>query len=98
MMKTQLVNISVVQSSKFVATLYLILTIPVILFLAAAALSSGQGVGTALFMLAVLPGAYAVLAFVGTALTAWLYNVVAKRVGGIEFTTAEIADSAESVI
>jgi len=42
----------------------------------------------------IVPLLYAMGAYLGTAISAWIYNFVAKRVGGFEFTTAEVAERA----
>jgi positive regulator of sigma E activity len=89
-MKKQVVNVSIAQSSKVIAALYLVISIPIVLILAAVALASGQG--ASIFFLIFLPLLYAAGAFLGTAFSAWLYNLVARRVGGLEFTTSEIAE------
>ena len=36
---------------------------------------------------------YLIFGFIFTIIGAWVYNLLAKWVGGIEFTTAEIEDS-----
>lgn len=92
-MKKQVVNISVVQSSKFVAVLYFVVSLPIVLVVAAIALAKGQGLGPAVFAL-IFPLIYALGAYLGTAFSAWLYNLVAKQVGGVEFTTAEVVERA----
>ncbi len=91
MMKTQIVNFSVRQSSNFVACLYFVVSLPIVLIVAAYALVKGQGLEVALVSLAV-PLVYAVIAYIGTALMVIVYNFVAKRVGGIEFTTSDTAE------
>ena len=90
-MKKQIVNVSVGQSSKFIAALYFVVSLPIVLIVAAVALANGKGIWAALFALC-LPVLYAAGAYLGTAFSAWLYNLVAKQVGGVEFTTAEIAE------
>lgn len=90
-MKKQIVSVSVRQTSNFVGVLYFVISFPIVLIVAAYSLMNGQGMGIVLAS-CLLPLLYAVMAYIGTALFAWLYNFVAKRVGGIEFTTSEIAE------
>lgn len=90
-MKKQIVNVSVRQTSNFVGVLYFVVSLPIVLIVAAYSLMKGQGLGVVLFSF-LFPLMYAVMAYLGTALFAWLYNLVAKRVGGIEFTTSEIGE------
>lgn len=90
----QIKSFGVLQTSKFVAVLYLILFAVIFGFVAVfgvfATLLSGDGstiVGgligfLALFLLG--PIFYAITGFIFTALTCWVYNIVATWVGGIE--------------
>jgi len=92
-MKTQIVKFSVRQSSNFVACLYFVISLPIVLIVAAYSLIKGEGVGV-VFASFVFPLGYAMVAYICTAFMISLYNFVAKRVGGIEFTTSEIAERA----
>jgi hypothetical protein len=47
--------------------------------------SGGMGFGKAALPILVMPVLYPVMGFLMTALWCWLYNVIAKRIGGIEF-------------
>jgi hypothetical protein len=53
-------------------------------------MSAVMPAGVGIAMLVVMPVAYAVGAFIGAAIGAWIYNQVAARIGGFEFTTAEV--------
>ena len=44
-------------------------------------------------MMFAMPFFYLIFGFVFTIICAWVYNLVAKWVGGIEFTTSEIENS-----
>ena len=90
-MKIQVTKVSVGQSAKVMAMVYLLLSIPIVAVIAAFGLAGGQGKG--MFLLLLVPVLYAAAAFVGTAFSAWLYNVAAKKVGGFEYTTSEIAEA-----
>ncbi len=93
-MKKQIVNVSMLQNAKVAAALYFVVTIPFVLLFAigmAFAPDSGAlGVGMGIGMLIILPVLYAVFGFLFTLLFAWIYNLVAARVGGLEFTTVEV--------
>jgi hypothetical protein len=84
-MKKQIVQVSVVQSAKVVAAVYLVTAIPVVV-LASLFMSAVMPAGVGIAMLLVMPVAYAIGGFIG----AWIYNLVAARIGGFEFTTAEV--------
>ncbi|MGI4841812.1 MAG: hypothetical protein ACRYF7_00720 [Janthinobacterium lividum] len=87
-MKKQIVHVSVLQSAKVMAVLYLVLSLPMVALMAIPASASGQGFSMA--MLIMMPILYTVLGFVFTAVGAWVYNIVAGKVGGFEFTTSEV--------
>jgi len=89
-MKKQIVQVSVVQSAKVMAAVYLVTAIPVVI-LASLFMSAVMPAGVSIAMLLVMPVAYAIGAFIGVAIGAWIYNLVAARIGGFEFTTAEVA-------
>ena len=92
-MKKQIVQVSVVQSAKVMAAVYLITAIPVVV-LAGLFMSSFMPAGAGIAMLIMMPVAYAVGVFIGAAFGAWIYNLVAARIGGFEFTTAEVGEAA----
>jgi hypothetical protein len=92
-MKKQIVQISVVQSAKVMAAVYLVTAIPVVI-LAALFMSTVAPAGMSIVMLLVMPVAYAIGAFIVAAIGAWIYNLVAARIGGFEFTTAEVTSAA----
>lgn len=89
-MKKQIVHVSVLQSSKVMAVLYLVLSLPMVLIMAIPALMTG-GEGISIAMLIFAPIIYTVFGFIFTALGAWIYNLVAARIGGFEFTTTEVS-------
>jgi len=89
-MKKQVVSVSILQNAKVMAALYLVLSIPFTLLMIVPALM-GQGAGVSVAMLILMPVLYTLMGFVFTLVGAWVYNVVAARVGGFEFTTVEVA-------
>ena len=58
----------------------------------AIALGASVGLLAGLALLVLMPVLYGVAAFLSDPLTAGLHNLVAARIGGFEFTTAEVAD------
>ena len=42
-------------------------------------------------MLVLMPLLYTLIGFVFTLVGAWVYNVIAARIGGFEFTTVEVS-------
>jgi len=88
-MKKQIVQVSLMQSAKVMASLYFVTTLPFVLLMV---LSGGFGASFfSPFLMILLPAAYAVCGFLGTLLAGWIYNLVAARIGGIEFQTVEVA-------
>mgnify|MGYP000962198652 CR=1 FL=1 len=48
-------------------------------------LPGGMGFGKAALPIIIMPLLYPIMGFLMTALWCWLYNVIAQRIGGIEF-------------
>ena len=88
-MKKQIVQVSVVQSAKVVAGVYVVIAIPIALFFTLFTMATGQGAAGLMMAILMVLG-YAVGGFLSSLLGAWIYNLVAARVGGIEFMTAEV--------
>jgi hypothetical protein len=97
-MKKQIVQISIVQSAKVAAALYLVTSVPILAALALfTSILSTQVPGGAVVGVAILvavPALYGFCAFVGAVIAAAIYNLVAARIGGFEFTTAEVGTAA----
>lgn len=88
-MKKQITRISPVQTGKVMALLYFLMSLPMVLFMFIAyshAPGPSPFMGGTLFL---MPVFYLVFGFVFTVVGAWVYNLVARWVGGIEFTTSE---------
>ncbi|MGI8783518.1 MAG: hypothetical protein ACR2L2_07715 [Acidobacteriota bacterium] len=87
----QIKSFGIFQTSKFVAILYFIIMAVIAIIAAPFILLAGMATGNqpgaelglGLGFLVVLPFLYAIVAFLGTALTCWIYNMLAGRVGGI---------------
>lgn len=99
---TRISSINAIQAGKVASLLYLIFSlvicVPAFLFtLAAGSLVQEQGAlgaMSAFFWLA-MPFVYGILGFVGTAILASIYNLVARLVGGIEMTFVAPQQDAE---
>jgi hypothetical protein len=90
-MKKQIVQVSVLQSAKVAAVLYLVITVPLAAILLIPTMLMGSaGFGVPTGALIAMPVLYALCGFVFTVIGAWIYNFVASLVGGFEFTTAEV--------
>jgi hypothetical protein len=88
-MKKQIVQVSMLQSAKVAAGLYFVISIPIVLLMAAVMALLGQG-GISLGLLVVFPLLHMVFGFLFALLAGWIYNMVAVRIGGFEFMTAEV--------
>jgi hypothetical protein len=88
-MKKQIVSVAILQNAKVMAALYFIISIPLVAMMTIPTLMV-QGAGASLLAIVLMPLLYTAFGFVLTLFGAWVYNVVAARVGGFEFTTVEI--------
>jgi hypothetical protein len=83
-MKYRISNVSVGQTAKVVAVLYAILGTIVALFGCAMLLFGGPEARSVGVMYLLSPIINAVAGLISGALGAWVYNIVAKKIGGIE--------------
>lgn len=89
-MKVQITRISLFQTAKVIGAFYFVgAVIGVVLFFVASLFSPAARPPNAFVFMLLAPFAYALAAFVFTFVVAWIYNQVARVVGGIEFTTTE---------
>ena len=88
-MKKQIAHISPFQTAKVFAVLYFLMSIPLIGFMAVM-FSISPAPHPGLGMLIIFPFAYLILGFIFTAIGAWVYNIAAKWVGGIEYISTTI--------
>lgn len=88
-MRNRLVHVAPLQTSKVMAAIYFVVSLPLaLLMLILVLLGFGQqGIGMGLLMAILTPFLYALAGFLFTLLGAWIYNLVAARLGGIEYTT-----------
>jgi hypothetical protein len=92
-MKKQISRISPVQTAKVIALLYFVISLPFIALMSLfVALMPGVK-PPMMGMMYALPFFYLIFGFIFTIVGAWIYNLVAKWVGGIEFTTTEIENA-----
>jgi len=85
-MKKQIINVSPIQTAKVFALLYFVISLPLVGFMAIA-MSFSPAPKAGLGFLIMFPFIYLIFGFIFTALGAWVYNIVAKWVGGIEYTS-----------
>lgn len=90
-MKKQIIHISPFQTAKVFAVLYFLMSLPFIGMMAIM-FSFSPFPKPALGFLIIFPFLYLVFGFIFTALGAWVYNIAAKWVGGIEYTSKTIED------
>lgn len=88
-MKKQIVSVAILQNAKLMAVLYFIISIPLVIMMAIPMLMA-EGVSASLLAMVLMPVLYTAFGFVFTLFGAWVYNVVAARVGGFAFTTVEL--------
>jgi hypothetical protein len=95
-MTMRISSIGVMQTAKTLAALYALIGIIIgivafFVFLFAPTHSAGGGgILTAILALIVIPIFYAVIGFIAIAIAAWIYNVVAEKTGGVEFTATNV--------
>ena len=85
-MKKQLINISPIQTAKVFAVLYFLISIPFVVFIAIS-FSFSPGPKMPIGFLVLFPFMYLIFGFIFTVVGAWVYNLVARRIGGIEYTS-----------
>jgi hypothetical protein len=94
-MKKQLVHVSTLKSAQVMAVIYLVMSLPAVLFSYVPAwLGTDEPPPT--FMLVLGPVLYTFFGYLFTLVGAWLYNHVAARIGGFEFTVAVIGQAEPS--
>ncbi|MES2048005.1 MAG: hypothetical protein V4447_06375 [Pseudomonadota bacterium] len=92
-MRKQIKSISPLQTAKVMAVLYFVISLPFVLFMfISMSMIPGPRFPMSGMML-LMPVMYLVFGFIFTLVGAWVYNLVAGWIGGIEFTTTEIDNS-----
>ena len=88
-MRKQIIRVSPLQNAKVMAVLYFIMSIPFVLIMFA--MPTPEGAPMPWWMFIGMPLAYLFFGFVFSLVGAWIYNLVAARVGGFEYTSVEVA-------
>jgi len=90
-MKKQIIRISPLQTAKVIAVLYFVFSIPFIALMAISIMLS-PAPKPAIFsgFLLAMPFLYLIAGFLFTVTGAWIYNGIAKWLGGIEFSFADV--------
>jgi ABC-type sugar transport system permease subunit len=89
MTKKRVKKIGILQTSLISAIIFfflsLILVVPIMLIMGiAGGFSDNMGFAFGGLLLMFMPIMYAIMGFLMTAFWCWLYNVIAKKIGGIE--------------
>ena len=91
-MKKQISRISVAQTSKVAALLYVIFSLLYTLIGILMVAFGGSPMKVVGFIYIFMPVLAGTLGYLFAALGCWLYNVVAKKVGGVEFEVTDVAE------
>jgi hypothetical protein len=87
-MRKQIIRVSPLQTAKVMAVLYFVMSLPFGLMMLA--MPMPEGAGFPWWMLILMPLAYMFFGFLFSLIGAWVYNLVAARVGGFEYTTVDV--------
>lgn len=90
MTKRRVKKIRVVHTALISALIFffisLIVFVPMLIIIGiTGGFAGGMGFGKAALPIVIMPLLYPIMGFLMTALWCWLYNMIAKRIGGIEF-------------
>lgn len=88
-MKKRIKHVGVNQCAKMLAALYFVISLPVIAVMLIPVTLAAEKYPIGLEALVLFPFVYAFFTYLAGLLCALIYNVVAARIGGFEFTTAE---------
>ena len=91
-MKQQITRFSLVQTSKVMAVLYFVLGIVGVVFMLIATTISHAPRPAGFLLILLTPFLYAFFGFIFCFIGCWLYNQIARFVGGIEFELSESRD------
>jgi hypothetical protein len=90
-MKVRLRNIAPLQAGKMSAAVYGLMSLIVCPFIILAALFAPRASGFPIILAILLPVIYTVLGFVLGVIGAFIYNLIARWLGGVEMTFEETA-------
>ncbi len=92
-MNIQITRFSLFQTAKVIGGVYFVgACVGAVLFFLMSLISPASRPPYGLVFIVLAPFVYALTGFVFTFILAWIYNLVAKVVGGIEYTTTETRD------
>jgi len=92
-MKRRIDEVSPQAASKIMAILYFVFTllfVPIGLIM----MLAGKAPFSAGLFFILAPVIYGAIGYIFVYIGCWVYNFIAKRVGGIEFTVSDVADKA----
>jgi hypothetical protein len=89
--KKRVTHISIHQTSKVLAILFIAISLLFIPIGVVCILSGNTGIG---IVYVLMPFIYGLVGYPYTALLCWVYNFIAKNFGGVEFTVEDEADDA----
>ncbi len=97
-MNVRISSIGVLQTAKTLAALYAVVGVVAGIVACLAIVSepfhlNDDWVLRAVIALFAIPVGYALLGLVGTAISAWIYNIVAAKTGGVQFTLTNLETS-----
>lgn len=93
-MKKQIVRISILQSSKIATILYFLLGFLYLLIGVPMAIFGNDQIRFMGIIYCAMPILMAIIGFIGFVIVAALYNLIAQRVGGLEFDMIDVPDGA----
>ena len=89
-MKKQIINISPFQSAKVMAVFWFVISLPFVAFIAISLMSMPDNTQKAFSgMMLFFPFFYALSGFFFSLMGAWIYNMLAKYFGGIEYESKD---------
>lgn len=88
-MKKQIINIAPFQTAKVFAVLYFLMSLPFVAMMAVM-FSFSESHAPSPIMLIIFPFFYLIFGFIFTVIAAWIYNLAASWVGGIEYTSTTV--------
>ena len=94
-MKKRVKYIAVAQFGKMLAAIYFVISLPILAIVLIAFLTGLEMPSIGVGVVVMVTAAYIVIAYLSGMLSAWIYNVVAARIGCIEYAVNDIASPAK---
>ena len=89
-MRKQITHISVLQTAKVAAAMWFVMSVLMIVIVAFPTMMITGQMRMPGLMLVVGPLIYVFFGFVFTVIGAWVYNMLAGVIGGVEYTTTDV--------